>query len=79
MKTTFKTSGTCSKEIKIEIEDGILKEVNFVRGCDGNAQGMTALLSGMKAKEVIRRLRGIQCRNGTSCPDQLAVALEGLL
>jgi uncharacterized protein (TIGR03905 family) len=79
MKTTFKTSGTCSKEINIEIEDGILKDVNFVRGCDGNAQGMAALLRGMEAGEVVKRLRGIQCRNGTSCPDQLAVALEEML
>ncbi len=79
MKTTFKTSGTCSKEINIEIEDGILTSVNFVRGCDGNAQGMAALLVGMRADEVVKRLRGIECRNGTSCPDQLAVALEGLI
>lgn len=77
MEYTYKTSGTCSREIHFEVEDGKVKNVRFVGGCNGNLQGITKLVQGMPAKEVIDRLSGIRCgyRN-TSCPDQLAVALS---
>jgi len=73
----YKTSGTCSREIHFEIENDIVKNVTFVGGCNGNTQGVAALVDGMKVDDVIKRLKGIQCgMRGTSCPDQLAKALE---
>ena len=73
----YKTQGVCSKEINIEIENGVIKTVNFYMGCDGNAQGISRLVSGMKVTDVIERIKGIRCgRRNTSCPDQLAKALE---
>ncbi len=76
----YKTFGVCSKEIHLELENGVIKEVSFVGGCNGNTQGVAALVKGMNAKEAISRLKGIKC-NGrpTSCPDQLARALEEYL
>lgn len=73
----FKTSGTCAQFIDIETENGIVTDVKFVGGCSGNTQGVAKLVVGMKIDDVIERLRGIRCgyRN-TSCPDQLAKALE---
>ena len=68
--------GTCSVEMFIDHEDGIIKNVKIVRGCRGNTQGLAALLVDMPLEEAYRRLNGIQGRNGTSCPDQLAKALE---
>lgn len=70
--------GVCSKHIHIEIgPDGKIKRVEYVRGCSGNTQGVAALVQGMSVDEVIARLRGISCNGGpTSCPDQLARALE---
>ena len=79
MKQTinYKTSGVCSRQINLVVEDGIITEAAFVGGCHGNTQGVAALVIGMEAKEAIRRLRGIKCGfKPTSCPDQLAVALE---
>ncbi len=74
---SYKTSGTCSKEIRFDVEDGIVKNVTFVFGCPGNTQGVAALVEGMKIDDVIARLKGINCGGkGTSCPDQLAIALE---
>jgi len=74
---TYKTSGTCSQAITFDLEDGIVKNVQFIGGCRGNTQGISALVEGMKADEVISRLKGIKCgMRGTSCPDQLAKALE---
>ncbi|MGL5677759.1 MAG: TIGR03905 family TSCPD domain-containing protein [Cellulosilyticaceae bacterium] len=76
----FKTSGVCAKEILFEIEDNKIKEVSFVNGCDGNTTGVAILAKGMDVNEVIARLRGIDCRGrGTSCPDQLAQALENYM
>ena len=72
----YKTQGTCSQEILVEVEDGVLRKVEIVAGCTGNTQGVARLAEGRKVEDVIRLLRGIQCRNGTSCPDQLARALE---
>lgn len=68
--------GTCSVEMFIDHEDGIIKKVKIVRGCKGNTQGLAALLVGMPLEEAARRLEGIDCRNGTSCPDQLAKAIK---
>jgi len=74
---TYKTHGVCSKEISFNIEDGKLRNVHFVSGCNGNLQGICSLVEGMDVKEVIHRLKGINCNGkGTSCPDQLARALE---
>lgn len=73
---TYKTQGTCSRAIQIETQDGIIKEVKFEGGCSGNTYGVSRLVEGMKVQDAIDRLEGIQCRNGTSCPDQLARALK---
>ena len=71
----YKTSGTCSRMIHIDAEGGIIRRVVFDGGCTGNLQGVSRLVEGMPVEEAIRRLKGIQCRGGTSCPDQLAKAL----
>ena len=71
----YKTKGTCSRAIDIEVAGDTIKSVNFVGGCAGNTQGVARLAEGMKIDEAIARLKGIQCRGGTSCPDQLAQAL----
>ena len=71
----YKTHGTCSQAIEIEVENSIIKRVRFIGGCTGNTQGVARLAEGMEVDEAIRRLKGIQCRGGTSCPDQLATAL----
>lgn len=77
MQYRYQTQGTCSKEIIIDIEDGIVKGAQFFGGCNGNLQGIGQLVKGMSSSEVISRLKGIQCgMKGTSCPDQLARALE---
>jgi len=79
VKKTFKTSGVCSRNITIEIEDDTIKSVDFQGGCDGNLSGISNLVEGMKVKDVIKKLKGIDCEGkGTSCPDQLAKALEEL-
>ena len=71
----YKTKGTCSRAIEIEVAGDTIKSVNFVGGCAGNTQGVARLAEGMKIDDAIARLKGIQCRGGTSCPDQLAQAL----
>ncbi len=79
MTTVYKTKGVCSRAIELELENGIIKSCRFVGGCNGNTQGVSALVVGMSAKDAIKRLRGIDCQGrGTSCPDQLARALEQL-
>ncbi len=76
-KFTYQPQGVCSVQIDFEIEDGIVKNVRFTRGCNGNTQGISALVEGMKVDDVIARLKGTDCNGrGTSCPDQLARALE---
>ena len=73
----YKTKGVCSQQINFDIVDGIVHNVQFIRGCRGNTQGVAALAEGMEAEEVIRRLKGIPCReDGNSCPNQFAIALE---
>ena len=74
---SYKTKGTCSKEIQFDIENGVITECKFVGGCPGNTVGVATLVKGMEVDEVIRRLKGVDCAGkGTSCPDQLAKALE---
>ena len=74
--TTYKTRGVCSRAIEFEIENDVVSACKFIGGCTGNTQGVAALVIGMPVDEAIKRLKGIQCRGGTSCPDQLAIALE---
>lgn len=72
--------GVCSKMMIIDSEDGIIEKVQIVGGCQGNTQGLSKLLVGMKVQEAISRLEGIDCRErGTSCPDQLAQALRKIV
>ena len=73
----YQTSGTCSREISFEVVDGKVHDVHYLGGCNGNTQGVGALVEGMEIDEAIRRLKGIKCgARPTSCPDQLAIALE---
>lgn len=73
----YKTSGVCAASIDFDVEDGIVKNVKFLGGCNGNTQGIARLVEGMPADEVISRLEGIRCGyKATSCPDQLAKALK---
>ena len=72
---SYRTNGTCCRQIIYEVEDGVLKSLKFVNGCSGNTQGVSRLAVGMKIDDIIAKLKGIQCRNNTSCPDQLAKAL----
>ena len=75
----YKTSGTCSSAINLEVEGDIIKSVSFTAGCNGNLQGISRLVEGMKVEDAISRLKGIRCGfKNTSCPDQLARALESL-
>ena len=77
---TYTTHGTCSRQITINVEDGSVTDVSFVGGCSGNTQGVASLVRGMKIEDVIARLKGIRCGGKpTSCPDQLATALEQYL
>ena len=77
MTYNYTPVGVCSRNIEIEVKEGIVKAVKFTGGCEGNTQGVAALIKGMKVEEEIKRLKGIDCRGrGTSCPDQLAIALE---
>ena len=69
----------CSKQIDIQIKDGVIQSVVYTRGCEGNAKGIGALIKDMTVEEAIRRLDGITCgKRGTSCPDQLAKVLKAL-
>lgn len=77
MKITYKPQGVCSRNIKIEVEKDIIKNVTFIGGCDGNAKGISRLIQGMKKDDVIKKLSGITCGSrATSCPAQLAKALK---
>jgi len=73
---TYKTSGTCSREIHFEIEDNVLTEINFISGCPGNLLGISQLVKGMNVDEIITKFHHLNCGSRpTSCPDQLAQAL----
>lgn len=71
----YKTKSTCSREIIFDVEDNILTHCEFIRGCSGNAQGISKLVVGQDIDQIINKLAGINCRANTSCPDQLAQAL----
>lgn len=73
----YQTQGTCSKFIHVELsDDDVIHNIQFVGGCSGNLQGVSALVKGQKAQDVIDRIKGIKCGNKpTSCPDQLSIAL----
>ena len=80
MRHVYKTKNTCSRSIEFDLDNGIVTNVKFNGGCMGNTQGVAALVEGMKAEDVIRKCRNIQCGfRGTSCPDQLALALDTAL
>ena len=74
---TFRPRGVCSQLMRVEVENGIIKDVEVKGGCDGNLQGISRLVVGMDAREAISRMEGIRCGfKATSCPDQLAQALK---
>ena len=76
----YKTKGTCSREIEVTLDGDIIEEVKFVSGCPGNTLGVARLVKGMKASDAISALKGVKCGfKNTSCPDQLALALEECL
>lgn len=80
MEYTYIPRGTCSRRMTVELEDGIIKSVNIEGGCSGNLQGISTLVTGMRATDAIAKLRGIKCGyKPTSCPDQLSIALEKAL
>lgn len=73
----YKTRGTCSRMILVDVEDGVVTDCKFIGGCAGNTLGVASLVKGMKTEDAISKLKGIKCGfKPTSCPDQLALALE---
>ena len=80
MKYTYVTKGVCSRRIFLELDGNKIVSAKFEGGCDGNTKGVSAMVQGLTAEEVISKLKGIQCgQKGTSCPDQLAIALQEAL
>lgn len=80
MEFSYKTRGVCSQYINFELKDGIVTNVHFLGGCNGNLKGISALVEGQKAEDIIARVEGIKCgMKSTSCPDQLAQALKEAL
>ncbi len=80
MHITYNTKGVCAARVEFDVEDGVVKNISFLGGCDGNHKGLAALAEGMSPEEAAKRLKGITCgRRTTSCPDQLAQALEEFL
>lgn len=80
MTYSFRTQGVCSQKITFSLENGIVSDVTFYGGCNGNLKGIAKLVDGMKAEDVIARIKGTTCGfKRTSCPDQLAKALEEAL
>lgn len=77
MTVNYTPRGVCSRSMKFDIEDGVIKNLQVVGGCNGNLKGIAKLVEGMKAEEAVSRLEGIDCNGkGTSCPDQLAQAIK---
>ena len=76
---SYRPENTCTKQILFEVENDVLTDVKFIGGCSGNNQGIRKLVVGMHPEEIIEKLEGIQCKNGTSCPDQFAKALKHFL
>ncbi|MCC8043312.1 MAG: TIGR03905 family TSCPD domain-containing protein [Oscillospiraceae bacterium] len=80
MTIEYTTKGTCSRKIIAEVDNGIVGDVRFIGGCNGNTQGISRLVKGMRVEDVIARLENVDCGGrGTSCPDQLAKALKKAL
>lgn len=80
MHVKYNTKGTCAVRIEFDVEDGVVKNIAFLGGCDGNHKGIAALVEGQKPEEVAKKLKGITCgRRTTSCPDQLVLALEDFM
>lgn len=80
MTIQYTPKGVCSRKMTIEVEEGIIRSVEVLDGCNGNLQGISRLLEGMTVEEAVRRMEGIRCgRKPTSCPDQLAQALKTAL
>ena len=76
----YNTRGTCSRKVIIDIEDDVIVDCKFIAGCPGNTLGVSTLVKGMTVKDAISKLKGIKCgMKSTSCPDQLALALEEAL
>lgn len=76
-KIIYKPHGVCSRQIEITLDGDVVTDVSFIGGCHGNTQGISALVVGMNADDVIKRLENIDCRGrGTSCPAELAKALK---
>ena len=73
---TYKPQGVCSVQIDFDLKDGCIYNIEFTRGCRGNTQGVARLAEGMPAEDVVRRLKGVECRGNNSCPNQLALAIE---
>lgn len=80
MEYSYVPKGVCSRMINFEVEDGIVKNVSFTGGCNGNLKGISSLVEGMEVEAVIKKLEGIKCgMKQTSCPDQLSEALKKTL
>jgi len=80
MQYIYNTTGTCSKQILLDVEDGVINDVQFLGGCNGNLQGISKLVKGQKVSDVIDKLQGIKCgMKDTSCPDQLSRALSSII
>ena len=73
---TYKTQGTCSTSIDLEIQDGVITYCKIHDGCPGNTEGLARMVTGRKAEEVAAMLEGVPCRGNTSCPDQLSRAIR---
>ena len=77
MRFEYKTKGTCARAVIVDVEDGVITDCEFVGGCSGNTQGVASLVKGMKVEDAVSKIKGIKCgMKSTSCPDQLARALE---
>ncbi len=77
MNFTYKTTGTCSSRISFDINNGVVSNVKFTGGCNGNLKGISSLVDGMKGEDIVKKVKGLKCGfKNTSCPDQLALAIE---
>lgn len=80
MQYIYNTTGTCSKQILLDVENGVINDVKFLGGCNGNLQGISKLVKGQKVGDIIDKLQGIKCgMKDTSCPDQLSKALQTIV
>lgn len=77
MTIQYQTKGVCSRQMNVQLEDGVVQKVEIIGGCAGNSQGVARLVEGMRAEDAIRKIEGIRCGfKATSCPDQLSKALR---